>query len=147
MHVIKLEEGLDNFICVQIIYDLAKPLEFILDSSLNGSPHILVNQTGEITNICGICGNNAVGKAVVSGSPKPSYSILSFGCIKPSTCSSRRACNMNDTIPKECPITTTENLTTTVKQTTTLLEITSSPESKKTTKRQCGKKNHSHNTT
>ncbi|XP_076076068.1 uncharacterized protein LOC143046900 isoform X3 [Mytilus galloprovincialis] len=104
------EEGLDNFICLQIIYDLAKPLEFILGSSLNAIP------------------------------------IGSFGCIKPSTCSSR-ACNMNDIIPKECPITTTENLTTTVKTTTTIPEITSPPESTKTTKSQCVKKNHNHNST
>ncbi|XP_076076067.1 uncharacterized protein LOC143046900 isoform X2 [Mytilus galloprovincialis] len=133
------EEGLDNFICLQIIYDLAKPLEFILGSSLNDSPHILVNQTGEITNMCGICGDSNVGKAVA-------IPIGSFGCIKPSTCSSR-ACNMNDIIPKECPITTTENLTTTVKTTTTIPEITSPPESTKTTKSQCVKKNHNHNST
>ncbi|VDI07164.1 Hypothetical predicted protein [Mytilus galloprovincialis] len=117
------EEGLDNFICLQIIYDLAKPLEFILESSLNA------------------------------------FSKGSFDCLKPSTCSSPAACNMNDTIPKTCAITTTENLTTTVKQTTTVPEnlrttvkqtttvpeITSPPEPTKTTKSQCGKKNHTQN--
>ncbi|XP_071133262.1 uncharacterized protein [Mytilus edulis] len=120
------EEGSDIFICLQIIYDLAKLLEFKLGdskTSLNASPHILVNQTGEITNICGICGNTGgAGNAVVSGSPKPSQLILSLGCYKPSTCSSPLACNMNDIIPQKCPITTTENLTTTVKQTTTVPE-------------------------
>ncbi|XP_071133263.1 uncharacterized protein [Mytilus edulis] len=155
------EEGSDIFICLQIIYDLAKLLEFKLGDSKTS-----LN---------------------VSGSPKPSQLILSLGCYKPSTCSSPLACNMNDIIPQKCPITTTENLTTTVKQTTTVPEnltttvkqtttvpenltttvkqtttvpenltttakqtttvpeITSPPEPTKTTKSQCGKKNRSQN--
>ncbi|CAC5394237.1 unnamed protein product [Mytilus coruscus] len=129
----------DIFNCYTIFYDTESPLKF---QFTQGESITLTNQTGELTDLCGTCGegNDNVYEAVAPP-------VNSVPCNKPSTCTSRPwvVCNMSDIIPKEdCPVATTESPTTTTEQTTTITETTTTKEPTKTTKSHCGKKKHQH---
>ncbi|CAC5361898.1 unnamed protein product [Mytilus coruscus] len=127
--------------------------------STNGQTRVVVHQSDSVTLHCDINSKpaalfvywtkqvNGIESVIDAGGGNLHTFHMFLECIKPSTCFlGPEACNMNDTIPKECPITTTGNSTTTVEPTTTP-EITTPQESTKTTKSQCSKKNHNHNST
>ncbi|CAC5360867.1 EPHA8 [Mytilus coruscus] len=142
-----------------------KPLKIDLEIKCVGCvvcDYSLQNQIGEFTNLCRICGPDMTILEAVAPA------VNSLACDIPSTCTRPPGipCNMNDTIPKgclvtttECPKTTTEPTKTTTEPTTTTTDpvtstieptitttepTTTTTEPTKTTKRDCGKKNRKH---
>ncbi|CAC5358645.1 unnamed protein product [Mytilus coruscus] len=129
------EKDTDYFQCLAIFYDIESPLKFQYEA---GETITLNNQTGKLTDLCGICGEGFVYEAVAPP--------ISVPCNRPSTCTSPpgTACDTSDIIPQDCIETTTESPTTTTEQTTTITEATTTTEPTKTTKSHCGKKKHKH---
>ncbi|CAC5360866.1 unnamed protein product [Mytilus coruscus] len=125
--------GTNVFQCFSIFYDIASPRKFQFQDS---GEKFLQNQIVEFTDICGICDQGTIYEAVVSGSPSTLPAVNSLACDIPSTCTPPPGipCNMNDTIPKGCLVTTTEIPTTTTDPTTTTTEPTTTTPEPTTTK-------------
>ncbi|XP_052071612.1 uncharacterized protein LOC127709948 [Mytilus californianus] len=60
------EKGSEKFLCYPIFYDIASPLKFQYAAGVGIT---INNQTGELTDLCGICGEGDVYEAVAKNNP------------------------------------------------------------------------------
>ncbi|XP_063447512.1 uncharacterized protein LOC134727056 [Mytilus trossulus] len=142
--IVRANQG-NQFICYAIFYDTGSPVKFQFSTHNSRG---FANQTGEFTDLCGVCDINGfngepsvtVYEAVESGTPATSPPVNSVPCNIPSTCTSGIPCDTSDVIPKDCMDTTTESPTSTTEETATITEATTTTTAPTKPKRHCRKK-------